>query len=205
MITAFYGKYSAFLLAFLLGVFFGVLDDVFRILRISRLPYLIPKGKFYEFIKIPSKEFLKGKNFFRGLFKISNNLITFSEDIAFWIITSICEVLFIYHINGGNVRIYFIMCTFLGAAVYFFTLGKLTMYFSVRIIFLLRCLLYWLFYIIIYPIRIAFLILKKIFGFIARITILPIVNAVKIKRANDYSAKRAYLILDKSKKGFCTK
>ncbi len=205
MITAFYGKYSAFLLAILLGIFFGVLYDVFRILRISRLSYIIPNGKFYEFIKIPEKNFLKGKKIFKSIFKLSDNLITLFEDLAFWILASICEILFIYHINGGYVRIYFIVCTFLGTAAYFFTFGKLTIYFSVRIIYLLRCLLYWLFYIIIYPIRIIFLIFKKIFEFAARVTVLPIVNAAKLKRAKNYSTKRANLILDKSKKGFCAR
>ena len=204
MINAFYGRYSAFLLAVLLGIFFGILYDVFRVLRISHLPYLMPKGKFYEFIKIPQNRTFKNKRLFFGIIKFSNNLITFCEDITFWIIASICEVLFLYHINGGSVRLYFIIFTFLGAAVYFFTLGKLTIYFSVRIIFLLRCLLYWAFYIIIYPIKIIFLILEKIFCFIMRITVFPVANAIKAKRAKEYSRKRIYLILDKSKKGFCS-
>ncbi len=203
MITAFYGKYSAFVLAFLLGIFFGAVYDVFRILRISRLPYIIPNGRFYEFIKIPEKNLFAGKKLFKGIFRLSDNLMTLFEDLTFWIFISLCEILFIYHVNGGSIRVYFIICTLLGAAIYFFTVGKLTIYFSVRIIFSLRCLLYWLFYIIIYPIRIVFLIFKKIFVFIARITVWPAVNAVKLKRANDYSAKRARSILDKSKKGFC--
>jgi hypothetical protein len=50
-----------------------------------------------------------------------------------------------------------------------------------------------------------FAVLKKIIYFIVRITVFPIVLAVKAKHKNKYSQKRVYLILDKAKKGFCIK
>lgn len=205
MIDIFYGKYSSFLIAIFLGIFFGIVYDAFRIIRISRLPYLMPQGRLYEYIKIPRQKTNKIRKKIANILNFSDNIIIFAEDMFFWIIASIAEILFIYHINGGVIRIYFILCTFLGAAVYFFSVGKLTIYFSVRIIFLLRCLLYWLFYIIIYPIRMIFAVLKKIIYFIVRITVFPIVLAVKAKHKNKYSKKRVYLILDKAKKGFCIK
>jgi len=201
MILEFYGTYSAFINAVLLGVIFGIIYDIFRILRISRVPHLVPKGKFYNLIKIPERKKAKQR---KNLLLFSDILITFAEDIAFWIIVSIGEILFMYHVNGGVVRVYFILCTFLGAAFYFFTIGKITMYFSVRIIFLIRCLLYWCFYIIIYPIRLVLLLFKKTVLFIANITVVPIAKALKKRHLNIYSKKRMLRILTQSKKGFFT-
>ena len=56
MILELYGAYSAFVNAFFLGVLFGMIYDVFRIARVSRLPYLMPKGKLYEMIAMPEKK-----------------------------------------------------------------------------------------------------------------------------------------------------
>ena len=196
MILEFYGAYSAFVNAFFLGVLFGMIYDVFRIARVSRLPYLMPKGKLYEMIAIPEKK-KRGKTA-KGFFAASDALLTFAEDMVFWLIVSAGEILFIYHVNGGAVRGYFILCTFAGAAVYFFTAGKITMFFSVRLIFLLRCLLYWFFYIIIYPVR----LILRLFGKAWRLTFVPLFSAVQRKRAASYSKKRVSHILTQSKKGF---
>ena len=133
---------------------------------------------------------------------MSDNWLTFAEDTVFWIRASILEILFIYHINNGAIRVYFIMCTVLGATIYFFTIGKITIYFSVRIIFLIRCLLYWGIYIIIYPIRVIFHFIIKVTLFIVSKTIIPVVETVKKQSLNSYSKKRASHILIQSKKGF---
>lgn len=196
MILEFYGAYSAFVNAALLGVLFGMIYDVFRIARVSRMPYLMPKGKFYEIIAVPEKK--KRAKATPRLFTASDALLTFAEDIIFWLIISAGEILFIYHVNGGAVRVYFVLCTFAGAAVYFFTAGKITMFFSVRFIFLLRCLLYWIFYIIIYPVR----LILRLFEKTARLTLIPLCEAVKKRRLASYSKKRTSRILTQSKKGF---
>ena len=204
MITEFYGEYSAFVNAVLLGVLFGIIYDIFRILRIARVPYLIPSGKFYELIKIPERKNKKQKNILKKFTEVSDAALTFAEDIAFWIIATIGKVLFIYHVNGGVVRIYFIFCTFIGAALYFFTAGKITSYFSIRIIFLLRCLFYWSFYIIIYPVRLVWLSLVNIISFLINITLVPLVNSLEKRKLRSYSKKRIVRILMKSRKGFFT-
>ena len=196
MILEFYGAYSAFVNAALLGVLFGAIYDVFRIARISRMPCLMPKGRLYELIGIPEKKNRK-KAVPRG-FAALDALLTFAEDIVFWLIVSAGEILFIYHVNGGAVRVYFILCTFAGAALYFFTAGKITMFFSARAIFLLRCLLYWSFYIIIYPVK---LILRLLLGAV-RLTLVPLYKTLRKRREASYSKKRVSNILVRSKKGF---
>ena len=182
-------------------MFFGLLYDVFRISRVSRLPYIAPSGRFYDLIKIPSES--KISSFFiKKAFVFSDNVFTVLEDILFWLMVSISEILFIYHVNGGVVRIYFLLYSFLGAALYFFTFGKLTMYFAIRIIFLIRCLLYWIFCIIIYPIRFILLVSNRFLAFLLNITLVPIINAIKKRAIHKYSEKRISFILAQSKKGF---
>ena len=203
MILEFYGAYSAFAASFALGAFFGLIYDIFRIFRISRIPYLAPQGRFFEWIKIPAKNPAKPRKATKVLC-FSDSVLTFAEDILFWIIVSVSEVLFIYHINGGVIRFYFFIFTFIGASLYFSTIGKITVYFSVRIIFLIRCLLYWSFYIIIYPVRLIWVLLKKTWKFIVSVTVMPIYRAITLNMAKSYSRKRINRILEHSKKGFFT-
>ncbi len=202
MTSDFYSTYASFIGAASIGVIFGLLYDVFRILRIARLPYIVPEGRFYDFIKIPQ---VKGKcrqSKLKKILHLSGNIVTFTEDIIFWILISFGEILFIYHINGGEIRIYYFLLTFAGAALYFLTVGKCMMYFSVRIIFLIRCLLYWVFYIIIYPIRKTLSFLKKLALFSIKKTIRPIISKVRINADSRYSKKRISSVLDQSKNGF---
>lgn len=204
MIADFYSSYASFIEAVYLGLFFGALYDVFRILRVSRLPNIVPKGKFYDTIKIPQKSIPKRKTILNNIIHLSGNAIVVIEDIIFWIIATVAQILFIYHTNGGEIRIYFFAFSFAGAALYFFTFGKLVMYFAVRIIFLIRCLLYWLFYIIIYPIRKTLSALRKFAVFLASKTIKPIVAKIKTKAMASYSKKRVAFIISQSQNGFLT-
>ena len=128
MIADFYNSYKSFLGAVSLGVIFGILYDIFRILRISRMPHIAPAGNFYDRIAIPKKDGKKHKNV-KKILHISDSAITIIEDILFWLIITLSEILFIYHVNGGEIRIYFFVCNFIGAAIYFFTAGKLIMFF----------------------------------------------------------------------------
>lgn len=201
MINDFYSSYSSFIMSAFLGISFGTLYDVFRIFRIARISHLTPQGSFFKAIQ-PPENHIFGKLKQNHLFQISANIITFAEDIIFWILISLIQILFIYHINDGEVRLYFFIFEFIGAVIYFFTAGKLIMFFSVRIIFLIRCLLYWTFYIIIYPIRRILSILISIICFMRDKLIKPILLNLKHKKELKYSEKRLAEILSDSKSGF---
>ncbi len=103
MISDFYGSYSSFVLSALLGIFIGVIYDIFRILRIARLPHIAPQGKFYDIIKIPDSGLPKFEKL-KNMIKLSSNIFILIEDIIFWIIVSLLQILFIYHINDGEIR-----------------------------------------------------------------------------------------------------
>lgn len=197
MISDFYSSYSSFILSALLGISIGMIYDIFRILRIARIPQIAPRGKFYDIIKIPDSSLPKFAKL-KSMIKLSSDILVFAEDIIFWIIISLLQIIFIYHINDGEIRLYFFIFSFLGALVYFFTVGKAVMYFSIRIIFLIRCLLYWAFYIIIYPIKKSLSFFAKCAHFFNIKIVIPAKNKNELK----YSEKRIARILADANSGF---
>lgn len=201
MIADFYNSYKSFLGAVSLGVIFGILYDIFRILRISRMPHIAPAGKFYDRIAMPKKDGKKHKNV-KKILHISDSAITIIEDILFWLIITLSEILFIYHVNGGEIRIYFFVCNFIGAAIYFFTAGKLMMFFSVRSIFIFRCLLYWLIYIIIYPVRKILSLFKRILMFMYTKIMYPAIMRSRNRRETSYSMRKCAEMLKEARMGF---
>ena len=201
MINDFYSSYSSFIISAFLGISIGIIYDIFRIFRIARSSYLIPQGKFYNAINPKENNIFKNCNF-KKIFRVSSTFLTLAEDVIFWIITSLVQILFIYHINYGEIRIYFFIFEAIGATLYFFTIGNLVIYFSVRIIFLIRCLLYWTFYIIIYPIKRILSILIIFMRFIYEHIITKILFKIKHKKELKYSEKRLAEILANAESGF---
>lgn len=89
-----------FLYAAALGVAFGVLYDVFRILRravrgIDRSPV--------------------------------GYALTFAQDILFFVITAAASAIFFYKFNSGRVRLSGVAFMILGFSAYYFTVGRLVM------------------------------------------------------------------------------
>lgn len=84
------------------------------------------------------------------------DIITYLEDIIFWIITGIFFLFVLFKFNNGQIRSYVIIGTITGAALYLILLSKHFIKFSVSAIIFLKK-------IIAYPIKILLKILKKIF------------------------------------------
>ena len=65
-------------------------------------------------------------DFFRSLRKAINtsNIVTYIEDILFWIITGIFLILIIRKFSFGEIRLYMFIGLILGGVVYFCTLSK---------------------------------------------------------------------------------
>ena len=154
MNTFFYDSYQLIFIFFLPGVFLGVVYDIFRILRISRTSDLPVSGTFYDKIR-PQKPLcaLLARFFQSKSLKTADRIFVFIEDILFWIIAAVTEILLIFHTNGGEIRIYCLLATIAGFFLYHETLGKVVAFFARQISFLLRCLIYWLLYDIIYPVK----------------------------------------------------
>lgn len=59
----------------------------------------------------------------RRLLKLPN-LITYIEDIIFWLITGAILIFVFYVVNSGTVRLYHIIALILGAILYFISISK---------------------------------------------------------------------------------
>ena len=64
------------------------------------------------------------------------------EDILFFVIVAITEILATYHINEGEIRIYGLMISAIGFFVYQKTLGRMFIFFSKKILYLIRMIIY---------------------------------------------------------------
>ena len=101
-------------------------------------------------------------DFFRILRKSfkTPDLITYIEDIIFWLITCILLAYTIYKYNNGELRAYVFIGVFIGTMLYILLISKHVINISVKIIkilkiFILNC--------FIYPIKIVLKVVKKFF------------------------------------------
>lgn len=192
----FYDSYQLILIFLIPGVFLGVVYDIFRILRIGRASDLSVSGALYD--KIRPKKPLLGRILHTKSIKIADNVIVFIEDILFWLIAAVTEILFIFHTNGGEIRIYCLLSSIAGFFLYHQTLGKLAMLFAKQIIFLFRCLIYWILYVIIYPVKLIIKGIRKLYG----LTMGRIFISMKNKRQKAYSDKMKKAVLLAASGGF---
>ena len=189
MTEFFYDSWLIVVAFALAGVIFGLIYDFFRIMRLARAPDISPRGKLYDKIK-PKFPIIPKK--LKITVGIADDILVFIEDILFWRCAATVEVLFIYQINRGEIRLGFLVFTFLGFAAYNFTLGKLVTLSSKYIIFFCRCLIFWLLYIIIYPIKkaltAAICVLATLFRKINRL-LCDKISADRQKKALRYAEK----------------
>lgn len=125
-----YGSFLLLVYSATVGAFLGVLWDVFRIIRIAfhgrktgaAPPVRLPSTgegveralSFKHGTKIPSLTFFG----------------TFLCDLIFCLICAVCVVLLLFQLNDGEVRMFSLLGALAGFAVYYFTVGRLTVYFS---------------------------------------------------------------------------
>ena len=138
------GENVALLLLYslLVGVFLGVLWDIFRILRIMAYGKALPPKNL--FIPLPSseKEVVKALSVAHTQkFLSMAGILIFISDILFSLSAAISLILLIFHINNGEVRAVALIGAAFGFTAYYFTVGKLTVFFSERIIRLIKKLL----------------------------------------------------------------
>lgn len=79
-------------------------------------------------------------DFFRILRKSfhTSNVMTYVEDIIFWILTAVIIMYTLYVICGGEIRIYMFIGIFIGVCMYILTISKYIIKISVKIIMFLK-------------------------------------------------------------------
>lgn len=107
-------------------------------------------GVFFDFFRI-----------LRRSFKTSD-IITYIEDILFWIITGLFLLFVLFKINDGQIRFYNIIGLAIGVILYIIFVSKIFINISVKIITLLKNIIIKVLNIILYPIKIVFKLFRKI-------------------------------------------
>ena len=162
MISFFYDSYWTILNFFFPGVFLGFVYDFFRLCRIARNENIllgkkeIHRSKFSNVDMEPTKDDGNSKK------KIFDAVLVFIEDIIFFIIVSVVEILTTYYVNNGEIRIYCLLSSYAGFMTYQKTIGIAIIFFSKKIVYLLNKALYCIICLILKPYFHIADILKKI-------------------------------------------
>ena len=98
----------------------------------------------------------------RKSFKTSD-LITYIEDIIFWICTGLFLLYIIFTFNNGEIRSYIIIGILIGILIYMLTISKYFIKLSVTIIRFIKKIIIKTINIILFPLKLIFNIIKKIF------------------------------------------
>ena len=155
MIDFFYDSSFLILKFFILGNLLGLIYDFFRLVRMGRNDKKYdPKAELRKRL-FPQKKKLNDK-------KRSDSLYIFIEDIIFFLIVAVSQILMTFHENSGEIRIYCMIASFMGFWGYQKTIGNIIIFLSQKILYLSRRIFYWIIFLILFPIISAFRFFKKI-------------------------------------------
>jgi len=103
---------------------------------------------------------------FRILRKAFNtpDIITYIEDILFWILTGSFLLVILFKFSDGQLRIYQIIGTLAGVIIYMISISKFFIKINVKIIITIKKVLYQILKIILYPIKFIIKLITKIFN-----------------------------------------
>ena len=90
-------------------------------------------------------------------------MITYLEDILFWILTGIIILYSIFIFNNGEIRLFMFLGILLGVAIYMLTISSFIIKINVKIIVTLKNIFTKIFTVVIKPFKFIFSIIRKIF------------------------------------------
>ena len=158
MITFFYDSCEMFFKFFVPGIFSGMIYDIFRLNRIKRnfhsssFTDIVKKRYFSEKTVSPVKK----HNF--------DNILIFMEDVCFFLIAAIAEVLAIYYLNDGEIRIYCLLFSVIGFFCYQKTIGFVIIFFAKKLLCWFRKIICFFVFLILDPIVFITRKIGKIFS-----------------------------------------
>ncbi|MCI8352650.1 MAG: spore cortex biosynthesis protein YabQ [Clostridia bacterium] len=121
----------------------------------------------------------------RKTFK-TKDVITYIEDISFWILTGLLTLYFVFYYNDGEIRFYIFLGIILGILIYILTISKYIIKFSVTIINFVKGIINKVIKFVVYP-------LKLIINFIKKILFRPI-SFIFINIRKYFTKNNTYLI-----------
>lgn len=120
----------------------------------------------------------------------TNDIITYIEDVLFWIITGILILYSIFIFNYGEIRFFMFVGIFLGAMLYMLLISKYVIKVSVSVINFFKKIIIFIFRIVKFPFEFIYKILKKIFKkpiLFCIINIKKIIRQITIKFSKKYN------------------
>lgn len=93
----------------------------------------------------------------------TNDIITYIEDVLFWIITGILILYSIFIFNYGEIRFFMFVGIFLGAMLYMLLVSKYVIKVSVSVINFFKKIIIFIFRIVKFPLEFIYKTLKTIF------------------------------------------
>lgn len=97
----------------------------------------------------------------RKTFK-TKDIITYIEDISFWILTGLLTLYFIFYYNNGEIRFYIFLGIILGILIYILTISKYIIKFSVTIINFIKDIINRIIKFVFYPLKVIINFLRKL-------------------------------------------
>lgn len=91
------------------------------------------------------------------------DIITYIEDVLFWIISGLFLIFVIFNFTNGEIRIYNIIGLILGSVIYIICISKLFIKINVKIVLLMKKIFINIVKILMVPLQFIFKILQKIF------------------------------------------
>ena len=157
--NAFFYDSWAIILKFLIpGILLGAIYDIFRFFRIARNDHT------YNLKQAIQNRFSSKTDFdVKKRTTLSESTILFVEDILFFIIVAITEILAFFHLNNGEIRFFYLLVSVVGFFVYQKTIGNLIIFFSKKTIYMIRKVLYFVSCVILIPSIFFLRIFKKLF------------------------------------------
>ena len=115
----------------------------------------------------------------RRSFKTSD-FVTYIEDFLFWFLTGLYLLYIIFKFSFGNIRIFMFICLIIGFLTYILTISKYFISFNVKIINFFKNIVSKIIDIMIWPFKMIFKFLRKIF--LRPITFITINFMSKLKK-----------------------
>lgn len=102
-------------------------------------------------------------DFFRILRKTFNtsNLMTYFEDIMFWVLTGISIIFFMYNFSNGSIRLYMFLGLVFGILLYILTISTFIVKFMTKVILIIKNIVKNILNIVFKPIRFIYETLVK--------------------------------------------
>lgn len=93
----------------------------------------------------------------------TTDIITYVQDILFWILTGIILLYSIFIFSNGEIRFYMFLGVFLGCLVYMLMFSKYFIKVNVKIVITIKNIVRKLVSVLLFPIKIVIVFLKKMF------------------------------------------